>query len=63
MLYQLDILNICMSRKNSAAVKKEAFTVTEKYELTENHSEIVTNILDRKNKLIFIDGPAGTAKT
>ena len=52
-----------MSRKKSAAVKKDAFTITEKFELTENHKTIVENILDRRNKLIFIDGPAGTAKT
>lgn len=53
-----------MTRKaKSATVKKDAFVINERFELTEKHSEIVTSILDRNNKLIFIDGPAGTAKT
>ena len=47
-----------MSSKNT-----KAFNIAEKYELSENHKRIVDAILDRDNKLIFIDGPAGTAKT
>lgn len=42
---------------------KKEFNINEKYELSENHKKIVDAILDRDNKLIFIDGPAGTAKT
>ena len=41
----------------------KTFNVTEKFELSENHKRIVDAILDRENKLIFIDGPAGSAKT
>ena len=47
-----------MSAKNN-----KAFNIIEKFELSENHKQIVEAILNRDNKLIFIDGPAGTAKT
>ena len=38
-----------MSSKNT-----KAFNIAEKYELSENHKRIVDAILDRDNKLIFI---------
>ena len=41
----------------------KTFNVADKFELSENHKRIVDAILDRDNKLIFIDGPAGSAKT
>jgi phosphate starvation-inducible PhoH-like protein len=48
-----------MSKKNSVL----DFKIRNNFELSENHKNLVQTVADRANKLIFVNGPAGTAKT
>lgn len=43
--------------------KKTTLDVREAFELSQKHTDVLHSVLDRNNKLIFIDGPAGTCKT
>jgi len=42
---------------------KVDLTIKQKFELTEKHKQFISLVTDRNNKLIFCNGPAGTAKT
>jgi phosphate starvation-inducible PhoH-like protein len=37
--------------------------VTQRHDLTENQQKLIDLILDKKTKMVFVSGPAGTSKT
>lgn len=42
---------------------KQGFTISPRYQWTPRHQEIIDRILDKETKIVFVEGPAGTAKT
>lgn len=42
---------------------KEKFIIKERNDFTENQKKIIDLILDKKTKIVFLQGPAGTSKT